>query len=220
MQPGRDTYIIWSGPCQLLDSMHCATSYSSNGLHRGGIPEEPIQVPPESLLYTVPDDYLRPNTSKVDTGTEETMEGATCIVQEEFLHMAPDTYIHPSTSEAVTGAVADMEGATCTMQEEFPILVPPPLNTVKECDQAPPNLFNPEHLELIFDIISYMVDQLHRDTLINNRIDMLFDAFSNAPAKQRCPTCAQPFVLQPNDDILHSGASDDRFHGPQSPANV
>jgi hypothetical protein len=153
--------------------------------------KEPIQVPPKSLLYTVLDDYLRPNTSKVDTSITTTMEGATCIVQEEFLeeflHTTPDMYIHPSTSEAVTGVVADMEGATCTMQEEFPISVPPPLNTIKECDQAPPNLFISEQLELIFDIRSYMADQLHRDTLINNRIDMLFDAFSNAPAKQEVP---------------------------------
>jgi hypothetical protein len=27
-------------------------------------PEEPIQVPPESLLYTVSDDYLFPSTNK------------------------------------------------------------------------------------------------------------------------------------------------------------
>jgi hypothetical protein len=69
-------------------------------------PEEPIQVPAESLLYTVSVDYLCPNTSKVDTGTEATMEGATCIVQEEFpeefLHTAPYTYIHHNTREVVT----------------------------------------------------------------------------------------------------------------------
>jgi hypothetical protein len=39
----------------------------------------------------------------------------------------------------------------------------------------------PEQLELIFDLRSQMVDQLHRDTLMSQRIDMLFDAFSNAP---------------------------------------
>jgi hypothetical protein len=126
----------------------------------------------------------------------------------------------PTPVRVVTGTTTAMEGATCTIQEEFPIVAPPPLNTVEECDQTPPNLFSPEQLELIFDIRGYMADQLHRDTLINNRIDMLFDAFSNAPAKQRCPTCAQPFVLQPNDGILHSGALDDRFHGSHNPSNV
>lgn len=42
--------------------------------------EQPIQVPPKSLLYTVLDDYLRPSTSKADSSTKEAMESATCIV--------------------------------------------------------------------------------------------------------------------------------------------
>jgi hypothetical protein len=42
--------------------------------------EEPIQVPPKSLLYTISDNYLRSNTSVVVIGTEATMDGATCMV--------------------------------------------------------------------------------------------------------------------------------------------
>jgi len=52
--------------------------------------EEPIQVPPESLLYTVPDDYLHPSTSKADTCTKAAMESATCVFQEEF----PEEFLH------------------------------------------------------------------------------------------------------------------------------
>jgi hypothetical protein len=112
--------------------------------------EEPIQVPPESLLYKVLDDYLRPNTSVVVTGTEATMDGATCIVQEEFpeepiqvppeslLHTVLDAHIRPNTSVVVTGTVVAMDGATCIIQEEFPTIVPPPLNPVDDCDKLHP----------------------------------------------------------------------------------
>jgi hypothetical protein len=47
-------------------------------------PEEPIQVPPESLLYTVPDAHDCPNTSVVATDAVVAMDGTTCIVQEEL----------------------------------------------------------------------------------------------------------------------------------------
>jgi hypothetical protein len=47
-------------------------------------PEEPIQVPPESLLYTVLDAQDSPNTSIATTDTTTALEGATCIVQEEI----------------------------------------------------------------------------------------------------------------------------------------
>jgi hypothetical protein len=122
-------------------------------------PEEPIQVPPEFLLYTVPDSQDRPNTNIATMDTTTTMEGATCIVQEEI-----------PPKDRPTG--------------------PPLPNPDMVCDQSPPSLFTLEHLELIFEMRSYMMEQLHRHTLISSRLDMLFDAFSNAPVKQRCPTCA------------------------------
>jgi hypothetical protein len=53
-----------------------------------------------------------------------------------------------------------------------------------------------------------MADQIHRDTLMHQRIDMLYDAFSNAPATQRFPTYARPFVLQPRDDPFNSALND------------
>jgi hypothetical protein len=46
-------------------------------------PKEPIQVPPEFLLYMVLDSEDRPNTSTTTTDTMTTIEGTTCIVQEE-----------------------------------------------------------------------------------------------------------------------------------------
>jgi hypothetical protein len=86
--------------------------------------EEPIQNPPESLIYTVLDDYLCPNTSVVITGAKAAMDGATCMVQEEFreepiqaplkslLHTVSDSHIHPNTSVVVTGIAVTMDGAT------------------------------------------------------------------------------------------------------------
>jgi hypothetical protein len=48
------------------------------------ISKEPIQVPPDSLLYTISDAQDSPNTSIVATDPVTSMEGATCIVQEEL----------------------------------------------------------------------------------------------------------------------------------------
>jgi hypothetical protein len=82
-----------------------------------------------------------------------------------------------------------------TSKEGGEVLAPPPISTMQEQWHVPPPFFHPEHLELMFDLRSQMVDQVHRGTLMSQRIDMLYDAFSNAPAGQRCPTCAQPYVM-------------------------
>jgi hypothetical protein len=73
------------------------------------------------------------------------------------------------------------------------VLTPPPISSMQEQWRVPPPFFHPEHLELLFDLRGQMADQVHRGTLMSQRLDMLYDAFSNAPAGQRCPTCAQPF---------------------------
>jgi hypothetical protein len=48
------------------------------------IPDEPITVPPDSLLYIVLEHQDRPNTNLPATATSIAMEGVTCIVQEEI----------------------------------------------------------------------------------------------------------------------------------------
>jgi hypothetical protein len=109
-----------------------------------------------------------------------------------------------------------MDSATCIVHEELPKMdfraEPPVLNPVEDCDQTPPNVFNPEQLEIIFEIRGYMMEKLHQHTLISRCIDMLFDVFSNAPSKQRYPTCMQPCMLKPNDGTFHSGSPDGSFH--------
>jgi hypothetical protein len=123
------------------------------------------------------------------------MEGATCIVEEKFLHKSPGVSIQDNISKVEEEAKAVKEGAIDTVQENHPVLAPPPLTVILEFNTTPPTLFIPEQLELIFDLRSHMVDQLHRDTLISHHINMLFDAFSNALAKQCCLSCAKPFTL-------------------------
>jgi hypothetical protein len=47
----------------------------------------------------------------------------------------------------------------------------------------------------VFDLQRQMANQVYRVTLMRQRIDMLYEAFSNAPTKQRCLTCARLFAL-------------------------
>jgi hypothetical protein len=171
------------------NSANHAATYASNGLRGGGIPK----------------------------GTNS---GSTRVP----LYMVLDAHDSPNTNVVATDAVTTMDGTTCIVQEELPMIdyrvEPPPLNPVEDCDQTPPSLFSPEQMELIFEIRGYMMEQLHRHTLISSYIDMLFDTFSNALAKQRCSTCTQPYVLKPSDGTLHSGSLDGRFHYSHSPSNV
>jgi len=113
--------------------------------------------------------------------------------------------------EAMEAAQVDSGEAMTILDTEVeggPFLAPPPLSTLSDFSQVPPPFFHPEQLTLVFELRSQMVDQIHQDTLMHQRIDMLYEAYSNAPPTQRCPTCARPFVLQPRDDPLNDDPSD------------
>jgi hypothetical protein len=56
-------------------------------------------------------------------------------------------------------------------------------------------LLRAEHLALVFELRGHMADQEHRALLMGQRLDLLLDAYSNAPAKRKCPFCAQPFAI-------------------------
>lgn len=51
-----------------------------------------------------------------------------------------------------------------------------------------------EHLELLFDIRQPQDKQEHGQRTIHRRLDMLFEALSDAPSQAQCPTCKQKFV--------------------------
>jgi hypothetical protein len=57
------------------------------------------------------------------------------------------------------------------------------------------SLIRDEHLAMMIDIRGHLADLEYRALLLGQRMDMLFDAFSNAPAKRRCPLCAQAFAI-------------------------
>ena len=88
-----------------------------------------------------------------------------------------------------------MEGPGGTTKEGGEVLAPPPISIVLEQWRGSPPFFHPEQLDLVFDLRSQMADKVYRGTLMHQHIDILYEAFSNAPAGQRCPTCARPYAL-------------------------
>jgi hypothetical protein len=99
--------------------------------------EEPIQVPPESLLFTVSDDCSPPAIIQQAQEPQAAMEGATCIIEEEF----PEEFLHLDSVASIqntdnqVGTVAEEVKAVEAMDTEdlgaevegHPVLVPPPL---------------------------------------------------------------------------------------------
>lgn len=57
------------------------------------------------------------------------------------------------------------------------------------------SLLHAEHLALVFELQGHMADQEHRALLMGQCLDLLLDAYSNAPAKRKCPVCAQSFAI-------------------------
>jgi hypothetical protein len=72
-------------------------------------------------------------------------------------------------------------------------------------------LLHAEHLALVLELCGHMVDQEHRALLMGQRLDLLLDAYSNAPAKRKCPLCAQSFAI-PARSTWQKG-KDDRSSG-------
>jgi hypothetical protein len=57
------------------------------------------------------------------------------------------------------------------------------------------SLLRNEHLALVFDLRGHLSDLEYRARTMGQSMDMLLDAFSNAPAKRKCPLCAQTFAI-------------------------
>jgi hypothetical protein len=52
-------------------------------------------------------------------------------------------------------------------------------------------LLNDEHLALVVELRSHIADLEHRALTMGQRLDLLLDALSGAPAQHRCPMCMQ-----------------------------
>jgi hypothetical protein len=57
------------------------------------------------------------------------------------------------------------------------------------------SLLREEHLSLVFDLRGHLSDLELRARTMGQSLDMLLDAFSNAPAKRKCPLCTQAFAI-------------------------
>jgi hypothetical protein len=88
----------------------------------------------------------------------------------------------PKNNLLATATGDAMAGETCIIQKEIPLadrpVEPPPPTLAMARDSHSPCFLALEHLELIFETRRDMMDQLHRHALFNNRLDILFDAFS------------------------------------------
>jgi hypothetical protein len=52
-----------------------------------------------------------------------------------------------------------------------------------------------EHLSLLFELRGHMADLEHRAHIMGQRLDVLFDAHSDAPTRRKCPLCAQSYAI-------------------------
>jgi hypothetical protein len=56
-------------------------------------------------------------------------------------------------------------------------------------------LLREEHLSLVFELRSHLADLEYRASIMSQRLDVFLDAYSGAPARRKCPFCAQSFAI-------------------------
>jgi hypothetical protein len=82
-------------------------------------------------------------------------------------------------------------GTTCAKvvveQREFDVGLGGATGSVDVGGSLHGSLLREEHLALVFDLRGHLSDLEHRARTMGQSMDMLFDAFSNAPAKRKCP---------------------------------
>jgi hypothetical protein len=118
---------------------------------------------------------------------------------DSFLFSASDILTIPLTSghHSLEGNFSP-ELESCPVKEEIPTaekeevaphvgVSQPPVTSASTSHST--WRFLEQHLQLIFEMRRDATKQLHRQTTLYQRMDILFDALSSAPAKNRCPTC-------------------------------
>jgi hypothetical protein len=98
------------------------------------------------------------------------------------------------------------------MVEGGPILVLPPITIVLEPWKEPLPFFHPEQLALVFELQAIWQIRSTMTYSCTNASTCCMRQYSNAPAGQKCPTCARSFVLQtrngPHNDDPNDATSD------------
>ena len=64
-----------------------------------------------------------------------------------------------------------------------------------DAEQKFPPLLHPEHLNLICEVRSMVDDQIFMVVHVNQRLDMLYVAYSSATPRRQCPTYAQFYAI-------------------------
>jgi hypothetical protein len=170
-----------------------------------------------------------PATKKLQAcGNElEQEEFSTCFIEEEIPGETTSQAAVPEAGDTMddsegTGRDADIEQhreAASSEPEEMQqgdttreggtVFMPPPISSMQNQWRVPPPFFHPDHLALLFDLRGQMENQVHHGTLMGQRMDMLYDAFSNAPPGWRCPTCAQFFIMPAKEKAQDADATSD-----------
>jgi hypothetical protein len=114
-----------------------------------------------------------------------------CIVEE--IPWPGDDNVSSHDSQAKEAGVV---GATMAgEQRECEVGVEAATGTVDPSGSLHGSLLRNEHLALVFDLRGHLSDLEFRVCTMGQSMDMLLDAFSNAPAKRKCPLCAQAFAI-------------------------
>jgi hypothetical protein len=177
-------------------------------------PDESIQNYSENLLFTVPDNWAPPACFGKDAitpaprpahGPKDTpaAEFTSCIVEEE-IQEGTEGNIHFTTGEPPEEIA--QQNRQREHQDEPDARMKAPLSSIPQDLQDQPPLLHPEHLELIFEVRSMVDDQIFRAIRINQRLDMIYAAYSSTTPRHQCPTCAQVYAIP-----VRRGKSEDDY---------
>jgi hypothetical protein len=147
-----------------------------------------------------------------------------CIVEEDLtlvdlttMEMPSDKVTEPCSGDGNHMLKVDADFPGCIVEEEFPWQ---DMETTADAGSAQDDekqtdersgrqddrmpdaggdmhgfLRREEHLSLVFELRGHMADLEHRALVMGQRLDVLFDAYSDAPSRRKCPLCAQSFAI-------------------------
>jgi hypothetical protein len=207
-------------PAQSLDCLHDHASGARQAQERALLLQLRCQAKKASRFTQAPSTSLvrrdRGNDEPPMAFVEEEIPTEPIIIPSaSLLYIVPDPHDPPNTSHSFPVQwylrLGNLHNSGRNLVGRPPNGDPPPPSTAPDRDSCSTCFLSPEHLELIFEMRRDMQEQLHRHTLLNSRLDILYDALSGSQSQQRCPTCAQPFVFTPtggtHDDTGFTGSS-------------
>ena len=179
----------------------------------------------KALLSTIAKEQLGSSsldTVKIEESTEQLYPA--CIVEEDLaladltaMAMPSDKVTEPCRGDGNHMLKMDDEAPGCIIEEEFPeqdMATSAAAGGAQDDEQQADErngwqvdrtpdagddmhgfLCSEGHLSLVFEFRGHMVDLEHRALVMGQRLDVLFDAYSDAPARRKCPLCAQSFAI-------------------------